>query len=496
MKIQTKLILSILLASLVLVTALYFLLQWSVDRGVLNYVNQRQMERFEPVVRGLEEHFNDHQHWQAFAQNPRAFHDLVRRNDSQASGPQRGDGLPPRKGPRGRGPEHGTPELRSSKPRGPRRAPPGKGPGRGAGMKGPENIGLLDRNKQVIVRGPSESGLLLPVRHQGETVAWLALRAGDRLTTDYELSFLEQLQETLLFICLVVFALALLIAYPLARHLTKPLATLEQSTARLASGDFSQRIDFQRADEFGSLQRSFNELAATLEEGDRSRKRWLADISHELRTPLSIVRAQIGAMLDDIRPLSKQELEVAMTQIAHLQKLMDDLHELSNADIGALRYSKKSINLSDLISEAVEPHKLSFKERDIALTVYPPAEEIFVHVDPSRVHQLLDNLLGNSLKYTASGGKAKCSWRLISSSVQGSGSTDVLISIEDSAPGVAASELERLFEHLYRITCRHAGCRNPSNGGRAEQVVAVKQHRPQYIFHINQRAQGYHLSCA
>ncbi|MFK8018366.1 MAG: ATP-binding protein [Pseudomonadales bacterium] len=456
MKIQTKLILSILLASLVLVTVLYFLLQWSVDRGVLNYVNQRQMEQFEPVVQGLEAHYAEHQQWQAFAQSPRAFHDLVRRFDSQALGRRGFDARPPHRGPKGRGPEKGASVQREPKPPGPRGArPPGRGPGAG----GPENIGLLDGDKQMIVRGPGESGLLLPLQYQGETVAWLALRAGDRLTTDYELSFLEQLQETLLFICLVVFALALLIAYPLARHLTKPLATLEQSTARLASGDFSQRIDFQRADEFGSLQRSFNELASTLEEGDRSRKRWLADISHELRTPLSIMRAQLGAMLDGIRPLSKQELEVAMTQIAHLQKLMDDLHELSNADIGALRYSKKTIDLSELLSEAIEPHKLAFKERGISLSVYPPSQKILVHIDPSRIHQLLDNLLSNSLKYTAGGGKTKCSWQL--DRVASPAYSEVLICIEDSKPGVEEEELERLFDHLYRAE----NSRNRATGG-------------------------------
>lgn len=457
MKIQTKLILSILLASLVLVAALYFLLQWSVDRGVLSYVNQRQIERFEPVIDGLQSHYEQHQDWQIFANNPREFGQLLGRYDAQSRREMAGP----------RGPKRQPSSRRDGFDRPPppnfnndehfdrRHAGPGSKRPRGSRPGRQEDIGLLNASKQPVVPSPRKSTTMLPIIVDGTTVGWLVFRTAGRLTNDYELDFLEQLQETLLLICLVVFALALLIAYPLARHLTMPLATLEQSTARLASGDFSQRIDLNRTDEFGSLQRSFNELAATLEESDRSRKRWLADTSHELRTPLSIARAQIGAMIDDVRPLNKQQLQVALTQIEHLQRLMDDLHELSNADIGGLRYSKTSVDVAQLVAEAVEPHKPRFKEHNVSLSVYPSAQQAYVFADPSRLHQLLDNLLHNSLKYTNSGGKVRFSW-VVDEQAQ-----NVIISVEDSEPGVPEPERQRLFDYLYRTE----SSRNRETGG-------------------------------
>ncbi|MFK7734116.1 MAG: ATP-binding protein [Pseudomonadales bacterium] len=452
MRIQTKLLLSFFLASLLLVGGLYLLLQWSVDRGVLNYVNQQQAKQFTPAVDELASYYVETESWEEFSDNPRAFHELLRELNLQGANGKRRPAPPaPRAvGPRERPSHRRPPPHRDGPPR-----PPGGG----------TDIGLLDALKNVVVMSNPDGAQLLAISNEGNIVGWLSLPSFNRVADDYELNFLEQSQETLLLICGGIFALCLLIAYPMARHLTRPLMELEKSTSRLAAGSFDERIQLDRKDELGSLGRSLNELAKTLERNDGVRKRWLADTSHELRTPLSIVRAQLGAMLDDIRPLSKAEVEVALKQVQHLQKLMDDLYELSNADIGALRYTKQSIDLSELISEVAEAHRSEFEERDITFKVYSPEKPITVYADPSRLHQLIDNILRNSCKYTNDGGKVSLDWTVHERTGL------AVITLEDSLPGVPVGTHERLFEHLYR----GESSRNRDSGGSGLGLAICKR---------------------
>lgn len=435
MRIRTKLLFSFLLTGLALVVGLYVLLQWSVDRGVLSYINQRHAEHFAPLVLALEQHYSEQGSWQAFRHNPRLIYRMTH--------------------------ELGISELNRRR----RPPPPPRPPPDGERGGGPDEIGLLDEQRNTIIASNRRNALLLPLRSNGEAIGWLVLKGSNRAISDFELSFLDQQQETLLAISAGLVLLALMVAYPLARHFTRPLYALENSMARLSGGHFSERIQLERNDEFGKLARSFNELARTLQDNDSSRKRWLADTSHELRTPLAIVRAQLGAMLDDVRPLSKPELKIALKEVEHLQKLMDDLQELSNADIGGLRYHKHSVDLSALLQEVIDAQRVQFQERNIALLVEPVPAVVPVFADPNRLHQMLGNIINNSLKYTTEGGEARLSW-----SVDKADKCAHVV-LEDSPPGVAPGEHEELFEHLYRTEAS----RNRATGGSGLGLAICKR---------------------
>src|SRR5690606_4046560 len=133
-----------------------------------------------------------------------------------------------------------------------------------------------------------------------------------------------------------------------ARRISKPIVTLSENTQALASGDYSGRIEVQSQDEIGQLCRNFNQLAQTLQANEQSRAHWIADISHEMRTPVSVLKAQIEALQDGIRPLDKQCLELLHSKVSSLNELIDDLFELTLSDIGALSYLKRRILLAAL----------------------------------------------------------------------------------------------------------------------------------------------------
>src|SRR5690606_16982645 len=107
--------------------------------------------------------------------------------------------------------------------------------------------------------------------------------------------------------------------------------------AALARREFKLRLDADRGDEFGRLAADFNALAAALEGYDRNQRQWLADIAHELRTPLAVLRGELEAVLDGVRPAGPASLQSMQQEVQRLGSLIDDLHLLSLAESGGLR---------------------------------------------------------------------------------------------------------------------------------------------------------------
>src|SRR5690606_27253465 len=111
----------------------------------------------------------------------------------------------------------------------------------------------------------------------------------------------------------------------------------------------------------------FNTLAETLAAARQARRQWIADIAHELRTPLSILRGEIEALQDGVRPLTPTALGSLAGETARLSRLVEDLHTLSLSDLGALDYHKEPLDLSEVVADAVEAHRGALQERKLEL---------------------------------------------------------------------------------------------------------------------------------
>lgn len=95
------------------------------------------------------------------------------------------------------------------------------------------------------------------------------------------------------------------------------------------------------ADELGKLAQDFNQLASTLEKNQQMRRDFMADISHELRTPLAVLRGELEAIQDGVRQFTPESVTSLQAEVGTLTKLVDDLHQLSLSDEGALAYQKR-----------------------------------------------------------------------------------------------------------------------------------------------------------
>ena len=443
MKIHNKLFLILFSFSLLLVTGLVLLVQWSIGRGMVEYVNSKEMESLKPITVELASEYKKQNNWSILQGKHRYFEKLILIN-------LKNNGFTPPPPPPRFPPELRKPplEFERSLELEMRTHPQ-------AVIAG---YALLDDDENVVAgyyrKDVQYSKVAITVSQ--EDVGWLVVPIRHQLTEGYELDFIEQQQSYLWIIALATMLLVALITFPLARHLVEPIKLIMFGVHKLTQGNYKQRITLHRKDELGELSRDFNELAITLYENEKARKRWLANISHELRTPVAILRGELEAMLDNVRPLSKSNINSANDEVKQLQSLIDDLHQLTSADIGGMNYHKSDENVGLWLNTEVKKYHGYLADAGIVLGAEIGDMQIHAFVDTTRLCQLFDNLINNCIKYS------QANLVKISLQVDQTSSNPLLrIKVEDDGIGVAEEHLPHLFEHLYRVE----NSRNRETGG-------------------------------
>ncbi len=451
MNIQKKFFLIFFGFSLALVLMLVLLIQWSIGKGMIEYVNTKEKQTLVPIVKKLTEEYKKNGDWQGWYGQQNKLHRLIADHLLESEFLNR----PPffssqQHKPPGPRPRHD--KLRNESPKGKHLPPPPRLSDSSA------HYALLDSNKTLIAgmvfKGLEFSKTKIVVNDK--TVGFLAVTKRDQLTQGYELDFIEQQQEYSWLIAMLLMSLVTLVALPLARHVVEPIKLITRGVHKLTQGNYKQPIHLKRKDELGELSRDYNELAVTLSENETARKRWLANISHELRTPIAILSGELEAMLDDIRPLTKSNISSANDELQHLKRLIEDLQQLTSADIGGMRYRKQHEDLAELLQSEMEKYRFYLSDAGMKLNLEFTDENIAVYADKTRLYQLFENIVNNAIKYS-NGTELNISLRVDKESAE----PLALITFEDDGAGVDNMHLDNLFEHLYRVE----NSRNRKTGG-------------------------------
>ena len=184
-------------------------------------------------------------------------------------------------------------------------------------------------------------------------------------------------------------------------------------------------------------------LVCELQEADRRKDEFLATLSHELRNPLAPLRNALLLLRRSDRQAAAAPLhEMMERQVEHLVRLVDDLLEVSRITRGVLELRRESVDLADVVRNAVETSRPLVEAAQHRLEVSLPAEPLCVDGDPVRLTQILANLLNNAARYTGRGGRIRLS---VQREAGGA-----LIAVRDNGPGIAPDMLPRLFEMFSR----------------------------------------------
>jgi len=306
-------------------------------------------------------------------------------------------------------------------------------------------ISLLDESENYLAGRPLDQNPRgkRPLYHQGEVIAYLSVQKSRIPSDDMAKDFLQQQAEMIITIIVISISLSGLAALLLALHFRRPIHQLAASARALEQGRFDTRIIVRRSDELGELANSFNQLAEKLAHAEQGRRQWVADTSHELRTPISVLRAQLEALQDGIRPVNSENIALMLRQVLSLNKLIDELYSLAKADVGTLQYQMQEMDIWTLIEEESNNFQDRVSKAELQLTLTASPQRSRIMGDSERLRQVIHNLLENSVRYTHRGGVIRIS--------ADSDQQFLLIHIEDTAPEVPHAALTRLGERFYRL---------------------------------------------
>lgn len=269
------------------------------------------------------------------------------------------------------------------------------------------------------------------------------------LESDLFISFRRAVTQAVGIAAVSAALVAVIASLLISRRVVAPVRQMMLASQRIAEGRYAERVAVPgnvaggSLDELGELALHFNQMAARLEQTESLRRQLIADVTHELRTPLTTIKGSMEALMDGVLPADEETYLKVYREADRLQRLVNDLQELSRVEAGTYELNRRPTPAAKLVETVVEQLKRQYEEKEVLLETAVEPSIPAVYADEDRIGQVLLNLAGNALQHTPSGGRV-----VISASALGG---EVKFAVTDSGEGIAAEHLPHVFTRFYRV---------------------------------------------
>jgi two-component system sensor histidine kinase GlrK len=250
----------------------------------------------------------------------------------------------------------------------------------------------------------------------------------------------------------LIIVFGILISFLITRSIARPISFLGQETKEIAKGKFHKITNIHSPPEIKHLAEDFNAMSERLEDLDNMKSDFISHVSHELRTPLTSIKAASSMVLEGAfrnSPLDQNELLTVIREecdrlIAAVNRLLD----FSRMEAKMMDYHLTDSELFPIIQRTILKLAPLAQRKGIDLQLKPSSDLPRVKIDPDRIAQVIENLLGNALKFTSEGGKVVVA---LSAKQREDDRAYVQVSVFDTGCGIPREHLEQIFQRFKRI---------------------------------------------
>ena len=275
-------------------------------------------------------------------------------------------------------------------------------------------------------------------------------------------------------IVILILTAAIMVAW-VYRSIWKPLGQLQEATKQIRDGNLDFTLEVEDDDEIGQLCQNFEEMRIRLKETteekiqyDKESKELISNISHDLKTPITAIKGYVEGIMDGVAS-SPEKLERYIRTIYNkandMDRLIDELTFYSKIDTNKIPYVFAKINVADYFGDCIDEVGLDLDARGVDLRYYNYVDEdVLVIADAEQLKRVINNIIGNSLKYMDK------KQGIINIRILDVGDF-VQIEIEDNGKGIGQKELPYIFDRFYRTD----SSRNSSKGGSGIGLSIVRK---------------------
>lgn len=289
----------------------------------------------------------------------------------------------------------------------------------------------------------------------------------------------------ILLLGLFVLILMGILLIPYSFYIIKPLNQIMKSIKDVSEGNFSNPVEVSDKSEFKDLAIAFNNMLFKLKEMMNQKQRLIADVSHELRSPLTRMRLSLEILEKD--PLGRKNyIGKIISEIELLDKMIQDILDISRMDLDNYSINKKDENIIELINTYLDKNKLLFENKKIEIVKNFSNESLIINIDKILFDKVLENIFSNSLKYSDENSKIIIDIKKENNLLN--------IKIRDFGIGVKKEELEKIFEPFYRTDISRSKKSGGTGLGLSIVKKIIKQHNWDIYANVPEDNKGLEIS--
>ena len=255
----------------------------------------------------------------------------------------------------------------------------------------------------------------------------------------------------------------------------RPLDELRHATQKIKDGDLDFTLESENDDEIGQLTEDFEEMRIRLKESQEEKmksenesKELISNIAHDLKTPITAIQGYAEGILDGVASspeMMEKYIRTIYNKANDMSRLIDELTYYSNIDTNKIPYNYKKLSVREYFDDCAEEIGLDMESRGIEFAYQNSvAEDVLVIADPEQLRKVINNIVGNSVKYLdKTPGHVSIHVSDIGDFIQ--------CDISDNGCGVAKQDLTRIFERFFRTDAS----RNSLRGGSGIGLSIVKK---------------------